>query len=161
MNDKQQSRWERSREAYVQYRTAKRNLRACYRAFMRTDKRLRNATQKYLEAISESHKKITDTSQPYKIANALQQLQNANSEHDAARTAMTEAVKDIQDAEIAYSVVLFNGLRKDHNLSLSDIGRIYGIYPTTLSDWIRNEDKGDMIDIYREEYGSDDIDEDE
>ena len=152
------SHWEKSRKAYLEYRDAKRKLNTLNKACGRAHRNLKSAFSRYTttHARALTHFEIDYSKE---LTNAYRTLREANLHSDACQKDFDRNIRQFRDKEIDYSIVIFRGLIKRFGLAIKDISEIYGIWSSNISKWIGKGKSKELLRIYEKEYGIDEKEE--
>lgn len=153
--------WKGSREAYVAFRKTKRELNAAGKRVNTTYAKLKKAFNGMMNATASAFNN-TDDDTDRKIERwgaAYKAFQEAKESHDAARDTYNAAFRNFRKEEIRYTVTLFKGLMETHKFRVADLARLFGIYDTRITAWLKNANDEERLEQYKDEYGNADVDE--
>ena len=150
--------WQRSRQCYLSYRKSKRALNKANADYNKTYFKLEDAFEKYMKAQTDALSNLNVDMYLPELVKAFKNFQLAKKNHDRSRYGLGDALKVFRAIEIEYSIVIFKGLREEYGISIANLGKIFGIWGSSISRWLRAGDTKDIKEIYDKEF---DIDKDE
>ena len=158
--------WSITREAYLTYRDVKRRLRQVIKDYNASYNRLERAFRKFIEAQAEAVYRIEDPLQKEKLMDAYSDLQKRKLEHKQCHESYSDLLKEFRDAEAHYCITVFRVLRDKYGMTLMDLGSIFGVWHSSIANWIELDDNASKLgELYDEEFGElsslEDVDEDD
>ena len=144
--------WQRSRQCYVAYRKSKRALNKANVDYNKSYYRLEDTFEKYMEAQKNAVSNLDEYFYLPELVKAFKNFQLAKKNHDTCRFALGDALEDFRNTEIEYSKVIFKVLREQYGISIAGIGKIFGIWGSQISRWMRDGETKNLKGIYNKEF---------